>query len=371
MSKNNIFFFSGSPSDIYPIQSLLKKLSFTRRVNLNIIFHSCHFLKENKRALEEFTNFFDNLKIFKLKTFSKRLHNKNLETTIITKKIDSFIELHISNKDQIFLLGDRLETLVVAQCAYLKQIRITHFSGGQISDGSLDNAFRYNISNFSNYHFVTTKKAENRLRKIPTINKKNIYRIGSCSIDDIFNYLRKHKKNNIEKKFLNKSPYVFLSLHPEITREKYFIDNIKKIIKEIIDNKISIFANYPNNDIGSNEILDLYRIFSKSRYFNLIKTSSKLNYISILYNSLFLIGNSSSFLIEAPYLHKIIILYGNRQNGREIDNAIFKINYSHNIFSKLFVKILNNDLKIKQNSNIFGDGNAIKSCLSYIDKNLT
>ena len=90
----------------------------------------------------------------------------------------------------------------------------------------------------------------------------------------------------------------------------------------------------------------------------------------MLNNSLFLIGNSSSFLIEAPYLHKIILLYGNRQNGREIDDTIIKINYNYKIFSKLFVKILNNDLKTKKNSNIFGDGNAIKSCLSYIDKNL-
>ena len=312
--------------------------------------------------------FFDNVKIFKLKTFTKRIENKNIESSILTKKIDEFINLNLNTKDYILLLGDRLESLVVAQCAYLKKIKILHFSGGQISSGSQDNIFRYNISNFSNFHFVTTKKAELRLRKIPIIQNKNIYNIGSCSIDDIKYFLKMNNLQKPIKKIKNKIPYVFLSLHPEIEGKENFINNIEKIINEIIKKKINIIASYPNNDNGSKQILELYKKFFKTDYFNLINSSTKNNYLSILKNSLFLIGNSSSFVIEAPYLDKIIFLYGQRQKGREIDNSIFQIDYSLNLFKILFEKLLKNKLKQKKSTKIFGTGNSIDLCLSYINK---
>lgn len=368
MNKKNIFYFSGSPSDIYPIQGLLTKLSKTKNLNLNLVFHSCYFLKENKILFNELLIYFSKVKIFKIKTFTKRVDNKNIESSILTKKIDKFLGLNLTSKDYILLLGDRLESLIVAQCAYLRQIKILHFSGGQISNGSFDNIFRYNISNLSNFHFVSSKKAELRLKKIPIIKNKNIYNIGSCAIDDLKKFINKINKKKHKNICKTKSPYVFLSLHPEIKEKNIFISNIEKIINQIIENKIKIIASYPNNDIGSKKILELYKKFIKSDYFDLVNSPNKKNYFSILNDSLFLIGNSSSFIIEAPYLNKIIFLYGHRQNGREIDNSIFQIKYSINSFTVLFKKLLENNLIIKKNSNIFGHGKSIDLCLSYINK---
>ena len=368
LNKKKLFFFSGSPSDLYPIQGLLSKLSKNKNLILHIVFHSCYFLNENKIPLKELIDYFDGLKIFKIRTFTKRLENKNIESSILTKKIDKFLRLNLTTKDFLVLLGDRLESLVVAQCAYLKSIKILHFSGGQISNGSHDNVYRYNISNFSEFHFVTSQKAKSRLRKIPIIKEKNIYMIGSCSIDDLKYFLKMKNHEKLIKNINNKIPYVFLSLHPEIEEKDEFFINFEKIINQIIEKKINIIASYPNNDNGSKKILELYKKFIKTDYFNLINSSNKNIYLSILKNSLFLIGNSSSFIIEAPYLKKIIFLYGHRQNGREIDKSIFKINYNINLFKTLFEKLLKNKLNLKKNNKIFGTGNSIDLCLSYINK---
>ena len=50
--------------------------------------------------------------------------------------------------------------------------------------------------------------------------------------------------------------------------------------------------------------------------FSVIESFGKMNYFSAIKNSKFLLGNSSSGIIEAASFGKYVINVGNRQSGR-------------------------------------------------------
>src|SRR4051812_48252569 len=56
--------------------------------------------------------------------------------------------------DMVLLLGDRFETLTAAHVAAYLQIPIAHIHGGEITEGSTDDKYRYAISMLSDHHFV-------------------------------------------------------------------------------------------------------------------------------------------------------------------------------------------------------------------------
>jgi UDP-hydrolysing UDP-N-acetyl-D-glucosamine 2-epimerase len=88
--------------------------------------------------------------------------------------------------DLLLVLGDRYEILSsVISAAYLK-IPIAHISGGERSEGSIDEAVRHSITKFSNYHFVANKFYKNRVLQMGE-NPQTVFEVGSTGIDNINN----------------------------------------------------------------------------------------------------------------------------------------------------------------------------------------
>ena len=71
-----------------------------------------------------------------------------------------------------------------------------------------------------------------------------------------------------------------------------------KIIRYINNSKKNFIIIYPNNDPGSNIILDCYKKISDKN--KIIKNMRFEYFLSLLKNAKFIIGNSSSAIYEAP-----------------------------------------------------------------------
>ena len=85
------------------------------------------------------------------------------------------------------VIGDRIETFSFALACFFNGIKIIHFHGGELTQGSLDNYFRNMISIISHYHFVCNNVYKKRLINLGQEPRK-IFNIGSLSIDKILNY---------------------------------------------------------------------------------------------------------------------------------------------------------------------------------------
>ena len=54
--------------------------------------------------------------------------------------------------------------LVVAYNAHIFKIPLLHISGGEITEGSLDDTIRHAITKFSDYHFVAIEEFKKRVK---------------------------------------------------------------------------------------------------------------------------------------------------------------------------------------------------------------
>ena len=124
----------------------------------------------------------------------------------------------------------------------------------------------------------------------------------------------------------------------------------------------------PNNDAGSQfiteEILNS-RKSSDKIFYNL----SREDYLGVINNSMCLVGNSSSGLLEAPTLNVPAINIGRRQDGRvRGDNVIDIKNFSVKDIENAITVAISDEFrkKIINSSNPYGDGHSSERILDVL-----
>ena len=148
------------------------------------------------------------------------------------------------------------------------------------------------------------------------------------------------------------------------------IDNLLGVLKKYKDYGI-IFTGTnsdPYNNIIRTKIKNFCKNNSNSVY---IESMVHSNYLSMMKLSNAVIGNSSSGILEAPYLKKPVVNIGNRQKGREKSKNIIdcKSNYKSIYQSIKKVDSLAFLKSLKNTENYYGDGTASKKALKIL-KNL-
>ena len=86
--------------------------------------------------------------------------------------------------DFLIILGDRFEVFAITQIAYILNIPIIHFHGGEVTNNIMDEAFRHSITKMSKYHFVSTKTYEKRVIQLGE-NPKRVFNVGSLGVENI------------------------------------------------------------------------------------------------------------------------------------------------------------------------------------------
>ena len=78
---------------------------------------------------------------------------------------------------------------------------------------------------------------------------------------------------------------------------------------------------FPNNDLGSSEILKGYEKLKNNSRFKIFPSLRFEYFLTLLKNAQFIIGNSSAGIREAPYYNVPIINIGTRQKNRAIQTG--------------------------------------------------
>ena len=151
-----------------------------------------------------------------------------------------------------------------------------------------------------------------------------VFDVGCPSIDAI---LSVEKDSEILKKFNLKTPYFLLIQHPVTTEISQSEFQIKETLSAIVEANINTLIILPNNDAGYSKIMDQI----KSSKISSVDTLSIKDYVNLLRHSSGLIGNSSSGIMEAPFLHIPSINIGTRQEGRSNTTSIINVKYNKNI----------------------------------------
>ena len=355
-----IVFITGTRADYGKIKSILINLQKKKIYEVSLFVTGMHNLKT-------YGSTYDEIYKDKIKNITRfKNQNKNDAMDVVLSKTINGFKKYVNTKkpDLIIVHGDRVEALACAIVGAINNIKVGHIEGGEIS-GTIDGVLRHSISKLCNFHFVTNNSAKKRLIQIGEINS-NIYTIGSPDVDLI---LRKDLpslesvKRRYEIKFSNYAIGIF---HP-VTNEMH---NLKKeiniFVNSIIKSKKNFILIYPNNDTGTNIILDEYRRI-KSNTVKIFPSIRFEYYLSLLKNSNFIIGNSSSGIMEAPYYGIPTIDLGNRQLNRAKLDSITNLSFNQKKIERYINYFSNKKIKYKKTL-FFGKGNSSKKFIQILNK---
>ena len=221
--------------------------------------------------------------------------------------------------DIVVLCGDRFEILAAAQTAFVSKIPIAHLYGGESTIGVVDEGMRHAITKMSQLHFVSTEAYRKRVIQLGELPEM-VFNYGAPGLDN-FEKLDPLEKSEVEN-FLGlqlASPTFLVTYHPttlETSGSKNTIDVIFKVFDSFPDAKI-IFT-LANSDAGGRQINQKIRSYAASRpnHCRVFTSMGSYKYISTLRHVDVVIGNSSSGILEAPFLKKPTVNLGLRQIGR-------------------------------------------------------
>ena len=204
--------------------------------------------------------------------------------------------------DLALMLGDREEILTAAVACHLKRLPIAHIAGGDVTEGSYDDAMRDCISRMASIHFVTSTSAMARLTHMGC---KNVHLVGNPGID----YIR-HANWKKDRPFAG--PYVVVNYQVET------IDGTTELgkVRTAVGDRRAIYI-MPNPDRGSEQLAEDIREIARGSDV-VLQGLPHDEYMNLIYHCDELIGNSSSMLYEAPELGVKTRMVGKRQRGRTI-----------------------------------------------------
>lgn len=264
--------------------------------------------------------------------------------------------------DAVIILGDRFEMLAAAQSALILQIPIIHIHGGECTFGAYDDAIRHAITKMATWHFTSSEKHCKRVIQLGE-HPERVWNVGAIGIENIKQLQLISKEMLFEDLGLELSKDIFLiTYHPETNGDTSGIHSLLASLK-FFEGYQFVFTK-SNADNGGRYINKQIESFVQQfEHAYLFESLGQIRYLSTANYAKVVIGNSSSALIEVPYLETPSVNIGNRQKGREKPNSVFDAESKIEQITDTIHQALQFNGPYEQ---IFGDGSSSTKILSIL-----
>jgi UDP-hydrolysing UDP-N-acetyl-D-glucosamine 2-epimerase len=226
--------------------------------------------------------------------------------------------------DLMLLLGDRYEILCCALAATLARIPIAHIAGGDVTEGSFDDALRHAITKMAHLHFVTNETAARRVRQLGEESTR-IHVVGSPGLD-----LARTTSIPSRAEFFAAIDLVparsnfLVTFHP-VTRAEDSLAQLDQMLEALqtLPDAAVLFTG-ANADPEGRRIDDRIRgLVARHGNMRFVPSLGAERYFAALTHCDAVIGNSSSGLYEAPSFGIATVDIGDRQKGRLRADSVF------------------------------------------------
>ena len=347
--RRKILFLTGTRADFGKLKSLMLRLQSDEHFEVNVFITGMHMLSKYGSTWDEVRK----AGLLNLYKFINQNENDSMDQ-VLAKTIAGLSDyVKETAPDMIIVHGDRVEPLAGAIIGALNNIRVAHIEGGEVS-GTIDEIIRHSISKMSHLHFVANDQAKKRLIQLGE-NRETVHVIGSPDID-IMNSTDLPSLEEVQRYYDFKfSEYAILMFHPVTTELQRIQEQAKTLVESILESGHNFVVLYPNNDHGSDKILNEYnRLRSCSRV--AIYPSMRFEYfLTLLKNARFMIGNSSAGVREAPHFGVPTINLGSRQHRRVEAATVINVAIGRREILDAIMRVLSIP---RTPCVLFGDGNS-------------
>jgi UDP-N-acetylglucosamine 2-epimerase (hydrolysing) len=350
-NKKKIVFLTGTRADFGKLKSLIKITQEHKEFDVQIFATGMHLDEKYGLTVHEiYKSGFNNIHIFKNHTGTEYMDRT------LAKTIEGF-SLFISEQkpDLIVVHGDRVEALAGAIVGSLNNILVAHIEGGEIS-GTIDELIRHSVSKLCHLHLVSNNDAKRRLVQMGELTS-SVFVIGSPDLD-LMNPITLPSIDTVKDYYeIPFDQYAILMYHPVTTEYSTIKKDSRKLVNALVKSNKNYIIIYPNNDLGTNEILESYEVLADNPRFKIYPSLRFEYFLRLLKEAEFIIGNSSAGVREAPYYLVPTIDVGSRQHNRSQAKSIQNVSYEENEI----LSAIDNSATLKSEKidiSEFGDGNS-------------
>ena len=361
LNKKKIVFLTGTRADFGKIKPLIQILQGHEVFETYIFVTGMHMNYKYGYTAKEidkcgFQNIFQ---------FINHEDTAHMDKTL-AKTIEGFsYYINELQPDLIVVHGDRVEAMAGAIVGSLNNILVAHIEGGELS-GTIDELIRHAVSKMSHLHLVANDEAAKRLEQLGEI-KESIFVIGSPDLDvmtsDSLPSIEKAKKY-YEIPF---DSYAILMFHPVTTELETLEADVTALLDAVLESGENYVVIYPNNDSGSDVVLNAYKHFENHEKFRVFPSLRFEKFLTLMKHARFMIGNSSAGIREAPFYGLPSINVGNRQKNRSNAKSIMHVENSKKEILNAITEVSSIEYSVETtDDHEFGSGNSAEHFLEIL-----
>ncbi len=250
--------------------------------------------------------------------------------------------------DMIVILGDRYEMLAVASAAAVMCIPIVHIAGGTISEGAIDDSIRHAITKLSALHLTETEEYR---RRVITMGEdpERVVNTGAIGVWNMSHLsLMSRDRLSSDLGFDLSGSYAIATFHPATLDPADPAERCRMMLDALDRHpELKLIITYPNNDPRSSGIISLLQSYAaeRSNRVLLVKSLGLIRFLSAVKSAEFVIGNSSSGIVEVASAGIPAIDIGIRQHGRTSADSVIHCGDSSDEIDEAIVKALSPQFK--------------------------
>jgi UDP-N-acetylglucosamine 2-epimerase (hydrolysing) len=363
VGKKRIVFLTGTRADFGKLKSLITITQQSEAFEVHIFATGMHMSsKYGKTVNEIYKSGFKNIYQF--------INHDTVEhmDRTLAKTIDGFSHYIAEIKpDLIVVHGDRVEAMAGAIVGSLNNILVAHIEGGELS-GTIDELIRHAVSKMSHIHLVSNADAKKRLIQLGE-REDSIFVIGSPDLD-LMNPTTLPTLETVKAYYgIDFDHYAICMFHPVTTEYAHITEYARNLADAMLASEENYIVIYPNNDMGSIEILHEYERLKENPRFKIFPSLRFEYFLTLLYHSMFMIGNSSAGIREAPHYDIPSIDIGSRQKNRVNIASVFHCGYDEPAISSAIESMRILDKKQFSTEHDFGQGNSDTLFMELLQSN--
>jgi UDP-hydrolysing UDP-N-acetyl-D-glucosamine 2-epimerase len=231
--------------------------------------------------------------------------------------------------DILVVMGDRFEMHAAALAALPFKIPVTHISGGDVTEGAIDDALRHSMTKLSHLHFPSTDDSARRILQLG----EESWRVAVCgelSLDNLPT-LELLAREQLEARFhvSLRNPFLLVTYHPVTLEYEQTEWQIKELLNALETSGLAVVFTTPNADTANRVVHDAIKSFANARPSAWhVDNLGMQAYFSMMSLAAAMVGNSSSGILEAASFKLPVVNIGTRQDGRLRTANVIDCGYS-------------------------------------------
>lgn len=270
--------------------------------------------------------------------------------------------------DVLVLLGDRVELLAAATAATVFGVPIAHISGGEVTEGAIDNQVRDAVTKLSHLHFVAMPAAAERLAHIGE-EPWRVFVTGDPGLDTILGAAPVDRGDLARVLGMElAAPVIVVTYHPT-TLGGSASGEILALLEALAGVSGTLVVTHPNADVGHGHIERALRTFVAGRpAARLFASLGHEVFHGLLAHADLMVGNSSSGIWEAPSFGLPVVNVGDRQKGRIRGANVIDVPADAGAIREGIAKGLAPAFRasLRSTGNPYGDGKAAERILEVL-----